>query len=131
MPDVDESRVFAALSQYRTQLSIEGPLGQIELEFRPVDNRVGDSPDFFLWVEIRFALFGQPVKIAVPVPVEAEKGGIYGGALDDLRKFLDRKKHLAEIPMLVVAESGYATKEQDEALTTHFTISQVPIRQLE
>jgi hypothetical protein len=131
MPDVDESRVFAALSRYKAQLSVEGPVGLIEVEFRPVDNRVGDSPDYFLWVEIRFTLFGQPVKVAVPVPVEAEKGGIYGGALDDLRKLLGRQKHFAEIPMLVVAESGYAAEERTGELKTQFAISQVPIRQLD
>ncbi len=131
MPDVDESRVFAALSQYRTQLTVEGPMGQIELEFRPVDNRVGDSPDFFLWVEIRFDLFGQPVRVTVPILVEAEKGGIYGGAMDDLRKFVERQKHKPEIPMLVVSESGFASKEQLESIVTQFIISQIPIRQLD
>ena len=131
MPEVDEGKVFTALSRYRGQVSVQGPMGLIELEFRPVDNRVGDSPDFLLWVEIRFDLFGQPVKLAVPVPVEAEKGGIYGGALEDLRKFVERKKHTPEIPMLVVAESGYASKEQTEPLTTQFAISQIPIRQLD
>ena len=131
MPEVDEGKVFTALSRYRGQVSVQGPMGLIELEFRPVDNRVGDSPDFFLWVEIRFDLFGQPVRITVPILVEAEKGGIVGGALEDLRKFVERKKHIPEIPMLVVSESGYASKERLEALVTQFVISQIPIRQLD
>ncbi len=82
-------------------------------------------------MEVRFELFGQPVKVVVPIPVEAEKGGIHGGALEDLRKLIERRKHMAEIPMIVVAESGYASKEQVKDLPTRFQISQVPIRRLE
>ena len=81
MPEVNEKDVFDALLRYRVSGSIPCTEGKIEVELRAVDNHVGDSPDFLLWVEIRFDLFGQRVKIAVPVLVEAEKGGIYSGAL--------------------------------------------------
>ncbi|MEX2287748.1 MAG: hypothetical protein WD648_11705 [Planctomycetaceae bacterium] len=131
MPDVDERKVFNALLRYRTRQKVLTEATNIEIEFRPVDNSVGDSPDFLLWLEVRFELFGQPVKVVVPIPVEAEKGGIHGGALEDLRKLIERRKHLAEIPMMVVSESGYDSMEQIKDLATRFQISQVPVRRLE
>ena len=130
MPDVDEKSVFDALLKYRLHETISAAGTEVEIQFRPVDNRVADSPDFLLWVDISFELFGQPVKISVPVPVEAEKGGIYGGALEDLRKLVERRRHLVEIPMIVVSEAGYASKEQVEMLATRFSITQVPVRRL-
>ena len=61
--------------------SVQPNQGPITLRLRPVDNHAGDSPDFLLWVEVEFQLFGNDIRVAVPVPVEAEKGGITGGAL--------------------------------------------------
>ena len=50
---------------------------------------------------------------------------------DDLDKFVKRKKHVIEIPMLVVAEAGYHSTEQVEQCATKFVISQVPVRRLD
>ncbi len=130
MPDVDERKVFDALLKYRLEGRIASEHTSVQIRLCPVDNHVGDSPDFLLWVEVEFELFGQPVKLKVPIPIEAEKGGISGGALEDLRKFVDRRKHLIEIPMVVVSEAGYDSKEQVEQCTTKFTIRQVPVRRL-
>jgi hypothetical protein len=130
MPKVDEQRVFDALLKYRLDGRLTSEHASVQLRLRPVDNHAGDSPDFLLWVEVEFELFSQPVKLAVPIPVEAEKGGIAGGALEDLRKFVDRRKHVIQLPMMVVSEAGYDSKQQFEQCATEFTIYQVPVRRL-
>ncbi len=130
MPEVDEQKVFGDLLKYRLDGRVTSEHASVQLRLRPVDNHVGDSPDFLLWVELEFELFSQSVKLAVPIPVEAEKGGITGGALDDLRKFVDRGKHVIELPMIVVSESGYDTRTQVEQCATRFTICQVPVRRI-
>ena len=130
MPDVEEQKVFSALLKYQLQESISIEDVTVNLRFRPVDNHAGDSPDFLLWVEVDFELFGQRVKVAVPIPIEAEKGGISGGAMEDLRKLVDRRKHLIQVPMIVVSEAGYASKDQVEMFPTKFTIMQIPIRRI-
>ncbi|MCX5676477.1 MAG: hypothetical protein NTX87_15865 [Planctomycetota bacterium] len=130
MPKVDEQKVYSELLKYRLAGCVTSEHTSIQLRLRPVDNHAGDSPDFLLWVELEFDLFSQPVKLAIPIPVEAEKGGIAGGALDDLRKFVDRRKHVIQIPMIVVSEAGYDTKQQTEQCETRFTIHQVPVRRL-
>ena len=130
MPDVDERKVFDALLKYRLEGRIESEHVSVQIRLRPVDNHAGDSPDFLLWVEVEFELFGQPVQLAVPIPVEAEKGGISGGALEDLRKFVERKRHVIRVPMVVVSEAGYDSKEQEELCATKFSIIQVPVRRL-
>ena len=128
MPDVNEAAVYSSLLKHRLDCVMQTDAGAVRLQIRPVDNRVGDSPDFILWVEVEFDIFGKPVKLAVPMPVEAEKGGIYGGALDDLRKLVERRKHLLQLPMIVVSESGHASKEQSVDLPTNVTLIQVPVR---
>jgi len=130
MPKVDEKKVYGELLKYRLEGCVASEHASVQLRLRPVDNHVGDSPDFLLWVELEFDLFSQPVKLAVPIPVEAEKGGISGGAMDDLRKFVDRRKHVIQLPMIVVSEAGYDTKQQNEECATQFTIHQVPVRRL-
>jgi hypothetical protein len=130
MPNVDENIVFQSLLKYRLQESVTTENVTVNLQLRPKNNHVGDSPDFILWLDVEFELFGQNVKVEVPIPVEAEKGGILGGALDDLRKFVDRRKHLIQVPMIVVAEQGFRTKEQTEQFPTRFTITQIPIRRI-
>jgi len=121
---VDEQKVFTELLKYRLDGRVTSEHASVQLRLRPLDNHAGDSPDFLLWVELEFEIFSRPVKLAVPIPIEAEKGGIDGGALDDLRKFVDRRKHVIELPMIVVSEAGYASKTQLEQCATRFTISQ-------
>ena len=130
MPKVDEQKVFGELLKYRLDGRVASEHVAVQLRLRPVDNHAGDSPDFLLWVELEFELFSQPVKVAVPVPIEAERGGIGGGALEDLRKFVDRQRHVIELPMIVVSEAGYASKTQLEQCATRFTIRQVPVRRI-
>ena len=128
MPAVDEASVFNALSTYR--LSGTAIMGghEIRVSIEPYDNHANDSPDFILFVEISFSLFGQPVKVRVPVPVEAEKGGIFGGAVDDLNKLIDRRHHKVQMPMLVVAECGYDEQHLERDLPADVTVVQIPVR---
>src|SRR4051812_2162816 len=101
MPPVDESKVFNALLAFRGQGIVALGDQELVVEVEPIDNHSGDSPDFFLWIKLSFAIFGQQVQVRLPIPVEAEKGGIDGGALDDLKKFLERRRHVLQLPMLV------------------------------
>src|SRR5688500_16205780 len=128
MPPVDESKVFNALLALRGGGIVQLGDQQLLVEVEPIDNHSGDSPDFLLWIKLTFAIFGQHVQVRLPIPVEAEKGGIDGGALDDLTKFLERRRHLFQVPMLVVAESGYDERTQECDVPTVITILQVPMR---
>lgn len=130
MPKVDEQKVYGELLKYRLEGEVASEHTSVRVRFRPVDNHAGDSPDFLLWVELEFELFNQPVKLAVPIPVEAEKGGIAGGAMDDLRKFVERGRHAIQLPMLVVSEAGYDSRQQVEHCATEVTIHQVPVRRI-
>lgn len=131
MPEVDEEKVYNALLRYKGSARIDINDAEISLSLNPVDIHNTDSPDFLLWVDLSIKLFGQELKARFPIPVEAEKGGISGGALDDLRKFVDREKYPIEIPMLVIAEAGYETKKQRESFPVNYTISQLPVRLIE
>lgn len=131
MPEVNEKKVYNALlkSKGSGEIDIEGT--KISLSLNPIDIHDIDSPDCLLWMDISLKIFGQDLKLKVPIPVEAEKGGIYGGALEDLKKFVERGKYLIDLPMLVIAESGYERREERENFPVRFTISQIPIRLLE
>lgn len=131
MPEVTENEVCSALLKCKGSGKLYIGNCEITISLDPVDIHGTDSPDCILWVYLSLILFGQDLRLRVPIPVEAEKGGIYGGALEDLKKFIEREKYPIELPMLVVAESGYATKEQTpESFPVRFVINQIPIRQL-
>ncbi len=131
MPEVNEKKVYNALLKYKGSGKIDIEGSDIGLSLNPIDIHGIDSPDCLLWMDISLKLFGHDLKLKIPIPVEAEKGGIYGGALEDLKKFVERGKYLIELPMLVIAESGYETIEQKENFPVRFTINQIPIRLLE
>lgn len=131
MPEVNEKKVYTALLKYKGSGKIQIEKAEIILSLDPIDIHSGDSPDFILGINISLKLFGQDLKIKVPIPVEAEKGGLYGGALDDLKKFVERENYPIELPMLVIAEAGYDTREQKETFPVKFTICQIPVRLLE
>lgn len=128
MPKVDEDKIYNALLKYKGSARVNINDAEISVSLNPVDIHNTDSPDFLFWVDLSMKLFGQELKVRLPIPVEAEKGGIYGGALDDLRKFVEREKYPIELPMLVIAEAGYETKEQKESFPVNFKISQIPVR---
>jgi len=130
MPEVSVKELYNALLRYKGEGKIDIQDAEIKVALNPIDIHGADSPDCLLWIEISLKLLGQNLKLKIPIPVEAEKGGIYAGALEDLKKFVDRGKYPFEIPMLVVAEAGYDTREQSETFPVRFTISQIPIRLL-
>lgn len=101
------------------------------LSLEPEDIHGVDSPDFILWVKVTLRLFEQDIKLRIPILVEAEKGGIYGGALDDLKKFTNRMRHPIELPMLVVAEAGYCTREEKTVCSVNIVMTQIPVRLLQ
>jgi hypothetical protein len=131
MPEVDEKKIFDSLIKYKGTRKFNIEDTEISLSLNPIDIHEIDSPDFLLWIDMSLKLFGQDVKLRVPIPIEAEKGGIYGGALEDLKKFIERGKYPIEIPMLVIAEAGYDTKGQNESFPARFVINQIPVRLLE
>jgi hypothetical protein len=128
MPQVNVKKIYDALLRYKEGGIIKIHDAEISLSLNPIDIHAIDSPDCILWIDVSLKLFGQNLKLRVPIPVEAEKGGIYGGALEDLKKFVDRRKYPIELPMLVVAEAGYDTKAQNETFPVRFTINQIPVR---
>jgi hypothetical protein len=131
LPAVEEGRVYEALLKFKGtgKAVINGT--DILISINPVDNHFLDSPDFLLWVQVSFRVFGEELKLTVPVPIEAEKGGLYGGALEDLEKFVQRQKHTIELPMLVIAESGFDEKEKSESFPVKFSLKQIPVRLIE
>lgn len=131
MPSVEERTVSAALIKYKGTKEFDIGDAHITLSLNPVDVHDMDSPDFIFWVELSMRIFGQDMKLRIPLPFEAEKGGIYGGALEDLRKFVEREHYPIELPMLVVAESGYENAVEKHHVPVNFSITQVPIRSLD
>ena len=131
MVEVNEREVYNILLKYkgRGKVNIQGT--EVDIALNPVDIHEVDSPDCLLWIEVSLRVFGQDLQLRIPIPVEAEKGGIYGGALEDLKKFVERRKYPIEVPMLVIAEAGYDSKEQIEAFPVRFSLSQIPIRLLQ
>jgi hypothetical protein len=128
MAEVNEEKIYNSLLKFKGNKQVSIGEAEVDLSINPTDIHNIDSPDYLLWLNISIKLYGQELKVRVPVPVEAEKGGIYGGALEDLRKFVERKKYPIEIPMLVIAEAGFETTTQTEPFPVKFTINQIPVR---
>ena len=130
MPQVDEKDVYNALLKYEGSGEVRIGDTKVTVRLTPIDIHSIDSPDFLLWVSMEFTLFGQPMELRVPIPVEAEKGGIQGGALEDLQKLVERGRHPADVPMLVIAQSGYESRTVEMSLPVRFNVSQIPVRLL-
>ena len=128
MPEVNENKIFNALLNYKGAKTLKINEAEIDISLNPVDIHNVDSPDFLIWIDMSVKVFGQDLRVRFPIPVEAEKGGIRGGALEDLRKFIERGNYPIEIPMLVISESGFETKKLRETFIVDFTLSQIPVR---
>ncbi len=129
MPEVRERDVYNALLKFKGEGSIEIGEAEIRLSLAPVDVHTVGRPDSILWLEVSLGLFGQDLKLRIPVPIEAEKNGI-ADAMDDLEGFVARGQYIAEIPMLVVAEAGYGRREVRRDFPVEFTLTQIPVRRL-
>jgi hypothetical protein len=130
MPEVDEREIYKVLSKIKGKAEINVDNAVITISLSPIDIHEIDSPDYLLWVDISLKLYGQDLKLRIPIPIEAEKGGIHGGALNDLQKFIRRKRYPIELPMLVIAEAGYDSKEVTESFPVRISINQIPVRLL-
>src|SRR5437763_571850 len=131
MATISEEAVYAALQRCSGSARLHLGEGEATASLSVQDNRVRDSPDFVLWLEVELRVFGQKVRVRVPIPIEAEKGGIKGGALEDLKKFAQRQRHRLELPMLVVAGSRHDHAAQTICLATDVAVRQVPGRFVE
>lgn len=129
MPEVREEDVYNALLKFKGEEKIKIGQAEIVLSLDPVDIHNFDRPDSILWVDISLKLFGQNLKLKVPIPVEAEKQGI-GDAMEDLEAFIKREKYPIEMPMLVIAEAGYEKREERRTFPVKFRIIQIPVRRL-
>jgi len=129
MPEVREEKVYAALLGYKGEGRIKIGNTEVRVSLNPIDVHNIGRPDSILWVEVSLTLFGQNLKLRVPLPIEAEKNGI-DDAIEDLDAFVERKRYPIEIPMVVVAEAGYDRREELRNLSAKFMISQVPVRRL-
>lgn len=127
MANVTEREVFTALCSYAGQSDrVQIGKAEVTVQLEAQDNHVGDSPDSFLWVTVHVRVFEQDVQIRVPILVEAEKGGIQD-AMEDLEKFAARGRHQIDLPMLVVASSGYSTTEKTRDIPVKFSVRQLPV----
>lgn len=131
MAGLPEKDVYNALLKCRGQSqTMNIGNAEVQIALRPQDNHASDSPDFLLWVEMAVHVFGQPLDIRIPIPVEAEKAGI-DAAEEDLEKFVKRARFPIHVPMLVVAAKGFATRERQGTLPVRFTMRQVPVKVLD
>ena len=129
MPEVRENHIYNALLRFKGEGKIKIGKAEIVLSLIPEDIHSFDRLDSILWVNISLKMFRQNLKVKLPIPVEAEKHGI-NDAMNDLDEFIKRKKYLIELPMLVIAEAGYAKREEKRDFPTKFIITQIPLRVL-
>lgn len=129
MPEVKEEDIYNALLNLKGENKLKIGKTDITLSLNPEDIHKFDRPDSILWINILLKIFGQNLKIKVPVPVEGEKHSI-DDAMEDLEEFIKREKYPVEIPMLVIAEAGYDKREERRTLPVKFKIIQIPLRQL-
>ena len=129
MVRVREEQVWKAIKRCAGATSLEVGNAKIRMSLQPRDVHREDCPDFLLWLEVDLRIFAQELRVRIPIPIEAEAGGI-DDALEDLEKFIKRGHYPLEIPFLVVAASGYHSTKQEGRLLTHFTLKQIPERLL-
>ena len=129
MPQVKENDIYNALLKLKGENSVKIGKAEVVLSLIPEDIHKTDRPDSILWVNISLKIFGQNLRLRVPVPVEGEKHGI-DDAMEDLEEFIKREKYPIEIPMLVIAEAGYGNREERKTSPVKFRITQIPLRRL-
>ncbi len=129
MPEVREEEIYEALLRFRGEKKVVIGKAEALLSLTPQDTHKHDRPDSILWVDILLRLFGQELKLRIPIPVEGEKNSI-DDAMEDLDEFVKRKRYPIEIPMLVITEAGYAKREEHRDFPTRFMMTQFPVRRL-
>jgi hypothetical protein len=131
MASSEESRKVHAIVK-RLEEDLQG-----ELFFRDETNKIGQltplrvgfgselgRPDALIWVELELPVLGVPVKLKVPILVEAEEAGM-DAAKDDYELFFQRKE--IEIPMVVVGSKGARrkTKQSKTQARVNITVHQI------
>lgn len=129
MPEVRENEIYNALLRFKGTGEIKIGKADITLSLYPEDIHKFNRPDSVLWANISLKIFGQNLKMKLPIPVEGEKRGI-DDAMEDLDEFISRKNYPIEMPMLVIAEAGYDKREVKKDFPTRFITTQIPVRRL-
>jgi hypothetical protein len=127
MASSEESRKVHAIVK-RLEEDLQG-----ELFFRDETNKIGQltplrvgfgselgRPDALIWVELELPVLGVPVKLKVPILVEAEEAGM-DAAKDDYELFFQRKE--IEIPMVVVGSKGARRKTKQSKMQARVNIT--------
>jgi len=129
MTRVDENDVANALSKFEGEDTAQ--VGDMEVDISIDVNNIYayDSPDCIFSIELEYELFGQQMSVTVPLPVEAEAAGL-DAAVEDLDKLIERKNHVPQFPMLVVAEHGWDQTELERSQPVRYSVRQVPLRRL-
>ena len=131
MASEEESRKVHAIVQ-RLEEDLEG-----DLFLRDETNKIGHltpirmgfgselgRPDALIWVELELPVLGVPVRLKVPILVEAEEAGM-DAAKEDYELFFQRKE--LEIPMVVVGRKGAQrkTKQSKTRARVNVTVHQI------
>jgi len=121
---IEENELYNILLKEKEKNKINVTL--VDIEIIP-NYKLKDSPDIVLRMKLRFQLFSQDFEIEIPLPLELEKVGI-PQALEDLRKFIERKKFSLILPMLVISDKEIVSQEKEEKIKVEFNIRQIPYR---
>lgn len=128
---IKEEKVHKAiLDQIAGEESIEISDTEINLEIDSIDVHGKDSPDIILWINVSFEIFNRKQDLRIPLPVEAEAGGI-SSAVEDLDKFVDRNNYEMELPMPVIGGKGTSSKKIKKPMPVTYRLSQIPERYID
>jgi len=130
MTRVQEEDVQDALLRYTGEGSVSIGEGNVTIEIDSKDIHTVDSPDCIFQIIITYELFGDEMRVELPLPVEAEATGL-DSAREDLKKLIERENYIPEFPMLVVAESSYGNDIEQVDQTVEYHIRQIPERILD
>ena len=129
MTRVQEEDVHDALLRYAGEGSVKIGDGEIDIGITPVDIHTIDSPDCLLWLEVKLEIFSEEFHLKIPLPVEAEAAGL-NHAKEDLEKFIERENHIANLPMMIIAEKGFDADEESVNQRISYNLKQIPERLL-
>ena len=122
-----KERVYLTLLRYKGEGKINIGKTEIHIAINPKDIHKFDRPDCLLWIEISLKILKQPLKLKIPIPIEAtSEERSMKDALEDLTIFVKKGRYPIEIPMLVIANKGYQTTERKEKFPVKFIIRQIP-----
>lgn len=130
MTRIYEEDVYNTLLKYAGKETTEIGDGEVKIEITPKDIHTIDSPDCLLELDITLEICSQELRIALPLPVEAEAAGL-SHAEEDLEKFIKRENYIAELPMLIVAENGFDEDSERVNQSVSYELRQIPERLLE